>query len=174
MYVVGSSLVKSLGGELNDRGIKATSFQYAGCDTRQIRQRVPHIFPKNGAKTSNIVLLCGGNDASKRQVDTVIDDYENLIKECRRECPNANIILSSIPPRKNNQTVLGKITEVNEYLKDRAKLNDKVYFVDVVPKDYAMFKKDKTHFNQKGLNELSRAMRCALLNFAGFRQQPVM
>ena len=78
------------------------------------------------------------------------------------------------PPRKTNQTVLRRITEVNEYLKDRAKLNDKVYFIDVVPKDYAMFTKDQTHFNVKGVNELARAMRCALVNFAGFRQQPAM
>ena len=174
VYIVGSSLVKSLGEEVNDRGINASAFQYAGCDTRQIRQRVPHIFPKNGTKPANVVLLCGGNDAAKRPSDTVIDDYENLIKEVKRECPNSNIILSSIPPRKTNQTILDKITDVNDYLKDRAKLSDKVYFVDVVPKEYSMFKKDKTHFNRKGLNELARAMRCALINFAGFQKQAIM
>ena len=110
--------------------------------------------------------MCGGNDAEKKQSDNVIDDYEGLIKDVRRQCPESKIFLSSIPPRKNNKVTLKRIREINDYLKDRGRLNDDVYYIDVAPKARSMFRKDNVHFNKKGLNAISRNLKAELPNFS--------
>ena len=89
-YVIGSSLTRDVGGELAKNKINATAFTYGGFTNPRIRQKVPHIFSKK-YKPDNVVLLAGGNDAEHRTADHVIDEYEGLIKEIRRQCPQTKI-----------------------------------------------------------------------------------
>ena len=99
-------------------------------------------------------------------MDSVIDQYEGLIKDIRRECPNSKIVLSTVPPRGNDKSVLDKISYLNGYINDRSKQKDDVFAIDVVPKVYnKFFKKDKVHFNRRGLNMYARNMTQSLANF---------
>lgn len=165
VYVIGTSLTTTLGDELDSRGVNASVFTYKGAQIPRIRQRIPHIFPKT-KKPTKIVLQCGGNDVTERNVDDVIDQYEGLIKDVRRECPNSDILLSTVPPRGDDTAILDKIKYLNEYITDRGKNKDRVFAIDVVPKTYTkFFKKDKVHFNRLGLNVYAHNMKRSLATF---------
>ena len=90
--------------------------------------------------------------------------YEKLVRTIRDTCPRTKIIISSIPPRKNNRAINDRISEVNDYIKDRGLRNDNVQFVDVAPVDSNMFVKDKVHFNKYGKSEFAKRLQPFLSN----------
>ena len=125
--ILGTSLTDGLSRELNKHGVSSTTHIYRGHKLDLIRERVPFIFSKDVRKQpDNILLLAGGNDAEETTVDLTINSYEGLVRDIRKICPQAKILLSAIPPRKNNITINKKIEEVNDYLKDRGQRNDRL------------------------------------------------
>ena len=146
-------------------GVSSTTHIYRGHKLDLIRERVPFIFSKDVRKQpDNILLLAGGNDAEETTVDLTINSYEGLVRDIRKICPQAKILLSAIPPRKNNITINKKIEEVNDYLKDRGQRNDNVEFVNVVPTQPDLFIYDKVHFNNKGKSIFARRLQPFLIN----------
>ena len=149
--ILGTSLTDGISTELTKLGVSSTTHIYRGGKLDLIRERVPHIFSKDAEKQpEKILLLAGGNDAEETSADMTMNEYEGLVRDIRKICPRSKIILSAIPPRKNNKVINDKITEVNDYLYDRGQRKDNVYFVDVVPKDSKLFTNKKVHFNDEG------------------------
>ena len=59
-----------------------------------------------------------------------------------------------------------KAKAINDYITDRGKQNDGVIAIDVVPKTYVkFFKKDKIHFNRRGMNHYARNITRLMVNF---------
>ena len=163
--ILGTSLTDGLSSELNKHGISTTTHIYRGAKLDLIRERVPHIFPKDVRKQpDNILLLAGGNDAEETTVDLTINSYEGLVRDIRKVCPQAKIILSAIPPRKNNVTINKRIEKVNEYLSDRGQRNDFVEFVNVVPTESKLFTAKKVHFNSEGKSTFATSLKPFLLD----------
>lgn len=165
VIIVGTSLTEGISSELRSHDIDSTTYKYSGAKIDLIRERVPHLFSKDISKQPDkIVLQAGGNDAEDLTADRTINAYEGLIRDVRKVCPRSKIIISSIPPRKNDRTINNKIKEVNEYLEDRGKRNDNVQFVDVVPVDPDMFTAKKVHFNKKGKSLLASRLKTFLVD----------
>ena len=163
--ILGTSLTDGLSSELNKHGISSTTHIYRGAQLDLIRERVPHIFPKDVSKQpDNILLLGGGNDAEESSVDRTINSYDGLVRDIRKLCPQSKIIISAIPPRKDSNIINKRIKEVNEYLYDRGQRNDFVEFVDVVPTESNLFTKKKVHFTSEGKSVFASRLKPFLLD----------
>lgn len=163
--IVGSSLTDGLSSELNKLNVKSTTHIYRGGKLDMIRERIPHIFSNDTSKhPDKIVLLAGGNDAEETTADLTINAYEGLVRTVKQVCPHSQVIISSIPPRKNSRIINDKIKEVNDYLKDRGQRNDNVIFADAVPTESSMFTHKKVHFNSIGKSEFAQRLRPFLSN----------
>ena len=156
IIIVGSSLTDGISAELKSHNVDSTTHIYRGGKIDLIRDRVPHIFSKDTTKQPDkIFVLAGGNDAEETTTDRTINGYEGLIRDIRTACPRSKILISSIPPRKNDRVINSRIKEVNEYLADRGQRKDNVQFVDVVPVESDLFTAKKVHFTQKGKSLLA-------------------
>ena len=165
LIILGSSLTDGLSAELKSHNIDSTTHIYRGGKLDLIRERVPHIFSKDiNKQPDKVFVLAGGNDAEDSTTDLTINGYEGLIREIRTACPRTKIIISSIPPRKNNSAINHRIKEVNSYLKDRGLRNDNVQFVDVVPVDSNMFTQKLVHLNRNGKVEFAKRLQPFLAN----------
>ena len=163
--VVSTSLTRGLGQRLLSQGVSATTYSYPGANIPLIRSRVPHIFPKNNEPTT-ILLQCGGNDTVNRNPDPIIDQYEGLIKDIRRQRPNSDILISTIPPRRKNKET---INYINDFLGDRGARNDRVRLLEAVTKALKYFSKDEIHFNENGKQLYARNIAAFLSNFTRSR-----
>ena len=112
-----------------------------------------------------VMLQCGGNGIEEHHVDRVIGQYKGLIKDVRRQCPNAHIILSAIPPRRNNKRTMRNIRYINDYLHDRGMRHDGVKTIDVVPKLPRHFLRDQVHFNGNGKQLYADNINAVFWNF---------
>ena len=92
VVVIGTSLVRGLGGLLADEGVDATVYCYPGQQIQHIKQRLHGIFSAE-YQPRNIVVQCGGNDAETRPPHLVVREYDELVKELKRMRPHSNIIL---------------------------------------------------------------------------------
>ena len=164
VYVVGTSLTRGLGRRLSSQDADSTVYTYPGAHITLIRSRVPHIFPKDNG-TKKVVIQCGGNDAENKDPDSMIDQYEGLIKDIRRQLPNAEILLSTIPHRGKDNEINRTISYVNDYLQDRGKRKDRVRMIDVVPKLPKYFTKDLVHCNESGKQLYTNNVTTSLVNF---------
>ena len=163
--ILGTSLTDGLSTELNKHGIPSTTHIYRGGKLDLLRDRAPHIFSNEVNKQPDkILLLAGGNDAEESSVDMTINEYEGLVRDVRTICPQAKIIISAIPPRKDSSIINNKIKEVNDYLYDRGQRKDNVFFVDVVPKESNLFTKKKVHFNDEGKATFARNLKPFLID----------
>ena len=109
---------------------------------------------------------CGGNDTVNRNPDPIIDQYEGLIKDIRRQRPNSDILISTIPPRRKNKET---INYINDFLRDRGACNDRVRLLEAVPKALKYFSKDEIHFNENGKQLYARNIAAFLSNFTRSR-----
>ena len=165
LIILGTSLTDGLSAELRSHNIDSTTHIYRGGKLELIRERVPYIFSKDINKQPNeVLLLAGGNDAEETTTDRTINEYEGLIRDLRTACPRTKIIVSSIPPRKNDSSINHRIKEVNEYLRDRGLRGDNVKFVDVIPVESNMFTKKQVHLNDNGKQEFARRLQPFLSN----------
>ena len=153
--VIGTSLTRGLGTKLCQTNASCSTYTYPGSDIPYLRGRIRHIIsPQN--QPAHVLRQCGGNDATHVTSDQVIHEYKALIKEVRQCSPNSIITLCAIPPRKDNAILLNTIAAINDWMKHRAARGDGVYFVKACPQSPTLFKRDKVHFNAKGLHVYAR------------------
>ena len=163
-YVIGTSLTRGVGAQLAQQGVQATCFTYAGCEIPNIRGQLRHIIPKTN-QPNHVILQCGGNDAEKRPAERIIGQYDSLISEVRRLCPDACISVSRIPPRRNNNTILNKIGQINAYLEQKCSRDKDLYFVDACPDSIYLYKRDLVHFNVRGTRYYSNKLKQHIQGF---------
>ena len=144
-------MIRGVGCRLNRRGVDATAFTYPGCEVPSITERVSGILTQD-YQPDIVVLQCGGNDiANNRPTAQVVQQIDCLVREVRRCCPRANIVVNKILPRGHDETVMQKIAMVNTYISNMAREKKfKVYCRDPCPKMYKYFAKDEVHFNNSG------------------------
>ena len=147
--VIGTSLVRGVGARLAHQGIDAATYTYAGCEIPEIRSRIKHIATSND-NPCHVFLQCGGNDAENRPAERVIGQYDSLIQEVRRRCPNTTISVGRIPLRRNNNSLHNKIGQINSYLEQKCSHEPNLNFVDACPKSVYMYRRDLVHFNKRG------------------------
>ena len=162
--VIGTSLTRGLGSKLNALGTNATCYTYPGRTIPEIRSRISTILPADN-QPRLVVLQCGGNDAESHSTDQITAQYDSLINDIQRRCPQAKVILSKIPPRKKNKDILNSISRINTYLQERSMKGDKVDVIDICPHDPALFRKDMVHFNVKGTRVYAKQMHSMLSHF---------
>ena len=162
--IIGSSLVNGLGTKLHSMGISATSYMYRGADIPTIQSRVPYIL-KPGINPRYVVLQVAGNDATKQDSNRILARYETLIRDIRRRCPSATIVLCNVPPRRGTAKTIFTINDINSGLNVFADRLPNVLAVDVCPRAVHHFRKDCTHFNRHGLEYYAQQLEGVLRNF---------
>ena len=163
--IIGTSLTRGLGTKLHKCGVDAVTYSYPGTKIEHIRGRIPHIL-SGDRQPKQVVLQCGGNDAETEAADSVMRNYDSLINDVRHFCPNASIVVCTVPPRGDKRDVLDNIDTLNTYLYQRATCGDNVWCIDVCHKSLKMYRKDKVHFNNEGLKFYARALARQLSNFS--------
>ena len=172
---IGTSIIQGSGRDFNQQGAKATVFSSSGARIRHIRSRIEGIIPKDTTSTRPVMTQCAGNDCCIFDEDRVIDEYEGLIKDIRRQRPRAPIVLSIIPLRKNNISVNRRINAVNDYLIERAQHRDNVHTIDVVPKSHnEHFTRKGIHFNKAGKELYAKNVVRAMSPFMRIQNRPVV
>ena len=73
--MIGSSLVKDIGGRLNKLGVSASCYVYSDATIPFLRSRVRSFINPNKTP-KNVVMMCGGNDREHYSVHEVIEQYE--------------------------------------------------------------------------------------------------
>ena len=163
--IIGTSLTRGLGSKLHKCGVDAVTYSYPGTRIEHIRSRIPHIL-SGDRQPKQVVLQCGGNDAETETADCVMRNYDSLINDVRHCCPNASIVVCTVPPRGEKRDVMDNIDTLNTYLDQRATCGDNVWCIDVCHKSLKMYRKDKVHFNNEGLKFYARALARQLSNFS--------
>ena len=162
--IIGTSLTKGAGSRLHDRGVSAECYTYAGCEIPHIKDRIRHVISKP-RQHSICVLQAGGNDAERRPVEHVISQYNALIDEVRRCTPGTDIMISAIPPRRNNTAIINKIESINAHLQQKCSIERGLHYVQVFPDQVKLYKKDKVHFNIRGANVYAMRLASAIKGF---------
>ena len=163
--MIGSSLVKDIGGRLNKLGVSASCYVYRGATIPFLRSRVRSIINPNKTP-KNVVLMCGGNDCEHYPVHDVIKQYEKLIADIRAQCgPNVPVLLCKVPPRGGSVNTSRAIDQLNAYLDRLVRMHACVHTVDVSPKSPSYFLNDHIHFNGKGKTLIAKKLAGNLRNF---------
>ena len=164
--VVGSSIVRGVGGRLSRRGMDATSFCYPGCEIPLITERISGIFSER-YQPETVVLQCGGNDlANHRPTAQVVQQLDILVQEVRRCCPRSIIVVSKIPLRGHDERLLHEIALVNTFISNMARdKRNNIYCCDPSPKMFKYFSKDEVHFNHSGKQVYAYELAKFLANF---------
>ena len=169
--IIGTSLISGLGPMLHRQGIPVTSYMYRGADIPTIQGRISSILPP-GATPKRIILQVAGNDVTKHSPDKVAARYDALISGIKMRCPQAEIILSKVPPRKGTPRTMSSINEINRRIDTFASKIHNVSSIDVCPSALYHFKKDCTHFNVAGVKYYASGMANVLRNFHRQHQTP--
>ena len=110
-------------------------------------------------------LTCGGNDLSSKSPENVRKDYDDLINEVRRCCPDAVITLNTLPPRRRDIRLNERIKQLNDYIRNRATRGDGVKCHDDYPQFPKCFSPDQVHFNKAGKHVYARQLADYYVNF---------
>ena len=164
-FVIGSSLVRGLGNRLRQYGVDATTLAYPGATIPHIRSRLNHIF-STGAKPKEVVLQCGGNDLETQPVDKVAFQYDCLIKDIKKHCPQASVFINRVPPRRRHVPTLRKIDNLNSILVSKSDPQNKILCIDPCPSMPAYFQRDNVHFNKRGVDMFAKNLSKSLVNFS--------
>lgn len=151
-YLVGSSLNKKTGRNVNKLGVKCTSFTYSGREIPYISSRLPHILPGKGKpKPKNVAFQCAGNDLDNgSSVSDVFDKYASMINDAMLLCPSSDIYVCKVPPRRNNTKLLENIAKLNSKLEDFCSRQTRVHYIRTCPNDPKLYNDDLVHYNAKG------------------------
>ena len=171
--IIGTSLISGLGPMLHRQGIPVTSFMYRGADIPTIQGRISSILPP-GATPKRIILQVAGNDVTKHSADKVAACYDALINSIKIRYPQAQIILSKVPPRRGTPQTMPSINEINRRIDAFSDKIHNVFSIDVCPSALYHFKKDCTHFNAAGLKYYANGIGNVLRNFHRQQQTPTL
>ena len=162
--IIGTSITRGVGEQLNDRGVPAECYMYRGCQIPHIKSRVKHIIPGH-VNPRLCVLQAGGNDAERESAAAVISQYDGLIQEVRRCSPGSDIIVSAIPHRRKNLTINNKIDQINAHLQQKCTQEEGIHYIRVCPDSPRLYKDDLVHFNKRGESFYARRMSEELKGF---------
>lgn len=106
-----------------------------------------------------VVVYAGDNDLSEgRTPEQVRDDFATLVTQLRAQLPQARIAFISIKPSPAREALLGQMREANALVRDYARRQQGVAFLDVAtpmlaadgqPRD-ELFLGDRLHMNPNG------------------------
>ena len=164
VVLIGSSLVRDQGTKLRREGVDCECYTIGGGVIPHIRNRIPHIL-NNKCQPRYVHLTCGGNDLSSKSPENVRKDYDDLIKEVRRCCPDAVITLNTLPPRRRDIRLNERIKQLNDYIRNRATRGDGVKCHDDYPQFPKCFSPDQVHFNKAGKHVYARQLADYYVNF---------
>ena len=164
--VIGTSMVRGVGGRLNRRGMDATSFVFPGYEIPLITERISGVLSRD-YQPEVVVLQCGGNDlANNRPTAQVIRQLDSLVREVKRCCPWATIVVNKIPPRGRDERLLHNIPMVNTFISNMARDSKLcVYCCDPSPKMFKYYSKDEIHLNHSGKRFYAYELAKFLTNF---------
>ena len=154
--LIGSSLIKDI---KEDKLINTKMICIRGASLRNISDELNDL----NSTIKNITIVAGENDCSSdsalKQIET---DYNKIIENAKRKC-NGNLMLSSIPPRMDNDKTLTKIEKVNNFIKKRSIqsnckfINDDAFFklADGSTND-CLLMADRVHLTWQATNRLAK------------------
>ena len=189
VYFVGDSIVRRWGAtdypdllanwKANFFGWNAANFGWGADRTENILWRLEN-GELDGVRPKIIVILAGTNNVGAQPGGTeVIEDTTRGVKAivdvCRRQAPDATIVLTAIFPRNDNMAVMPEIKRINENL---ARLADgkKTRFLNVNDRladsegrlfDGIMNERDKLHPTLKGYQVWADALKAVFTELLG-------
>ena len=105
-------------------------------------------------------MVCG-NDATRQDSKNIIARYESLIRDIKRRCPYANVILF----KNGTAKILSAINEINSHLDLFSERLHNVSPLDVCPWSVHYFRKDCIYFNGHKLYNYAKQLVDVLRNF---------
>jgi lysophospholipase L1-like esterase len=146
VYFVGDSITRRWGAsdpqyqdllanwKKNFFGWNAANFGWGGDTTQNILWRL-HNGELDGVNPKVIVVLAGTNNVGTRpgddaKVADIAAGIKAILDVCRRNAPNATIILTAIFPRNDNMAVMPTIHKLNECISKYAD-GKRIRFLDV-------------------------------------------
>ena len=108
----------------------------------------------------------------KRIILQVAVRYDALINSIKIRCPQAQIILSKVPPRRGTPRTMSSINEINRRIDAFSDKIHNVFSIDVCPSALYHFNKDCPHFNAAGLKYYANGIGNVLRNFHRQQQTP--
>ena len=163
--------MRDMGVFCHRNGLNACSYAYPGATITDISNNV-RSYLRTEKQPGTIVLHAGGNDLENSSVLIASQRMDKLIKDVKSICPSSRIILSAIPPRKQNGFLNLKIAKYNEHLQMKSNTENNITFVDCVPLDLMYYKYDKVHFNSDGKDFYSQRL-AEFLNTRNFHKEEV-
>ena len=168
VIVIGTSLVRNLGSRLNAKNVNAIVYTNAGCSIHHIAPRFKQMIPANFKGC--VILQIGGNDCSSNDSEHVVNMYDKFITDIHSYVPEAQIMVSAIPPRRGSDYLKFKINTVNEHLHFRASFETYLSFVDCPLTNVNHFAKDGVHFSLCGKTVYADNLIIAIKQFFQFVQ----
>ncbi|MEO5802874.1 MAG: SGNH/GDSL hydrolase family protein [Verrucomicrobiota bacterium] len=110
-------------------------------------------------KPKMIVVYAGSNDiAAGKTPETVFEDFTNFVAKAHAELPKTRLAYISIAPNPSRWKKVEEFKTANQLIKDFAKKDSKVEFIDVFPAMLGedgkpkpdIFLSDNLHMNPKG------------------------
>ena len=113
---------------------------------------------EDGIKPKVMAYMLGTNELSDANAttDSILDAYVTLVESTRQKCPDTEIVIIGVPPRRGRPE---SVKNLNEHLIDLCKdLN--VYFSDNSNLNYNYhLKNDKIHLNDEGIKSLVKNLK---------------
>ncbi|CAH1253656.1 EFCAB8 [Branchiostoma lanceolatum] len=118
---------------------------------------------------NTVILHLGTNDLMSKPKETVISEFEVAVSTTQSLFPDAEVVLSAVPPRREANSyrpnINNDILSVNQHLENMCKANDTLLYVDH-PQLWSennfndhMFEKDGYHLNENGTKILAFNMK---------------
>ena len=146
--IIGSSITRNI----QTRGLKSNVIvrSFSGAQVSDIRDEIRN-FNLTGLR--EIIIQAGGNDVdNKRDLETIENDFAEIILDVQHRSPSTSVFISEVTPRRDLDP-----TEVNEMIADVCEM----YSATVIKSSYAIprynvrqFRKDGTHLNRSGTRDL--------------------
>ncbi|XP_078678430.1 uncharacterized protein LOC144914451 [Branchiostoma floridae x Branchiostoma belcheri] len=131
---------------------------------------------KEDITPNTVILHMGTNDVIAKSSETVISEIELVVSTTRSLFPDAEIVISAVPPRRdsNYRPNLNKdITAINKHVEGMCKSNDSLVFVNH-PQMWSdgeynpnMFERDGYHLNSDGVRILAFNLKRQATNALG-------
>ena len=118
--------------------------------------RVRNHLSKHCNTKTNVVLLAGTNDLSRRQTTPrkLLDELIDSINELKKFENIKTLFLCKLPPRSDHAVINRKVSEYNYLLSQHFAEYESVIVIDTVPLEHDLFYKDGLHLPETDLTKL--------------------
>lgn len=172
VFIAGDSTTRRLSPtKMSDKSIKVKIKSQPG-GTVETLHRIIEDGGDSISKTDVIILHAGTNDISSGEdPDNVVMKLENIVKKVKHTCPDSEIVVSSILPKKSEQVVNKIIHKTNQSISNMCQnnnchfLNNDLFAMKNGKPDYSLLY-DNVHLNQTGIavfgNHIMKTINCVL------------